>query len=82
MLTTGLLMWFTRALPFVSRTSVIFVHDCLAWAVGVVLAGHLRKAANDPEARRGMRTGYVTRAWARQQHPRWAAEEDHRPSTD
>ncbi|MFD8786754.1 cytochrome b/b6 domain-containing protein [Kitasatospora sp. NPDC059599] len=68
---TGLLMWRTGLLPWVSRTSAIFVHDLLAWAIGVVLVGHLRKAYQDPESRRGMRTGYVSRAWAERYHSRW-----------
>ncbi|MFJ4437979.1 cytochrome b/b6 domain-containing protein [Streptomyces sp. NPDC088923] len=68
---TGLLMWFTGLLPFVSRTSAIFVHDLLAWAIALVLAGHMRQAYADPEARLGMRTGYVDRAWAELHHSRW-----------
>ncbi|MFE4516898.1 cytochrome b/b6 domain-containing protein [Kitasatospora sp. NPDC056783] len=68
---TGLLMWFKDLLPFVSRTSAIFVHDLLAWAIAFVVFGHLRKAVQDPEARRGMRTGYVGRAWAERHHSRW-----------
>ncbi|MEU1283114.1 cytochrome b/b6 domain-containing protein [Kitasatospora sp. NPDC005856] len=75
---TGLLMWFTGLLPFVSRTSAIFVHDLLAWAIALVVFGHLRKALQDPEARRGMRTGYVSRAWAERHHSRWL----HRDRTD
>ncbi|MFE5585477.1 cytochrome b/b6 domain-containing protein [Kitasatospora sp. NPDC056531] len=71
MMVTGLLMWFTRFLPFLSRTSAIFVHDCLAWAMCVVLFGHTRRALRDPEARKGMRTGYVSRRWARSHHPQW-----------
>ncbi|MFF4379824.1 cytochrome b/b6 domain-containing protein [Kitasatospora sp. NPDC001547] len=71
MASTGLLMWFTHLLPFVSRTSAIFVHDVLAWAIAFVVLGHLRKALQDPEARRGMRTGYVSRSWAARHHSRW-----------
>ncbi|MFJ9558857.1 cytochrome b/b6 domain-containing protein [Streptomyces fuscichromogenes] len=71
MMFTGLLMWFIGLLPFVSRTSAIFVHDCLAWSITVVLIGHMRKAYQDPEARRGMRTGYVSSAWAARHHSRW-----------
>jgi formate dehydrogenase subunit gamma len=71
MMCTGLLMWIMGLLPFLSRTSAIFVHDALAWAIVIVLAGHIGKAYQDPEARRGMRTGYVERAWAARYHPRW-----------
>ncbi|MFB7493377.1 cytochrome b/b6 domain-containing protein [Streptomyces sp. NPDC056161] len=75
MMFTGLLMWFMGLLPFISRTSAIFVHDCLAWAMTAVLLGHLRKAYADPEARLGMRTGYVSRSWAELHHSRWLRED-------
>ncbi|MFJ6391153.1 cytochrome b/b6 domain-containing protein [Streptomyces sp. NPDC091972] len=75
MMFTGLLMWFLGLLPFISRTSAIFVHDVLAWAITFVLLGHMRKAFEDPEARLGMRTGYVSRSWAGRHHSRWLREE-------
>jgi formate dehydrogenase subunit gamma len=76
MMFTGLLMWFMGLLPAVSSTSGIFVHDLLAWAITFVLLAHMRKAFDDPEARLGMRTGYVSRSWARTHHSRWL-KEDH-----
>ncbi|SCF64988.1 cytochrome b/b6 domain-containing protein [Streptomyces sp. Ncost-T10-10d] len=75
MMFTGLLMWFTGLLPFISRTSAIFIHDLLAWAITFVVLGHLRKAFEDPEARLGLRTGYVSRSWAQRYHSRWLREE-------
>ncbi|MGW5109100.1 cytochrome b/b6 domain-containing protein [Nocardia sp. NPDC004123] len=80
MMFTGLLMWFMHLLPGISRTSAIFVHDVLAWGIAAVLAGHMRKAYQDPEARRGMRTGYVDRVWADREHPLWLVEDQ--PTTD
>ncbi|WP_369388272.1 cytochrome b/b6 domain-containing protein [Streptomyces sp. CG1] len=71
MLGTGLLMWFTHLAPLVWRTSATFVHDWLALTIGVVLAGHIGMALGDPEARRGLRTGRVSREWAEQEHPLW-----------
>ncbi|MFD9571622.1 cytochrome b/b6 domain-containing protein [Streptomyces sp. NPDC059982] len=71
MLGTGLLMWFTGLAPLVWRTGATFVHDWLALALGLVLAGHIGKALGDPEARRGMRTGFVGRWWAEAEHPLW-----------
>jgi formate dehydrogenase subunit gamma len=62
-------------LPFISRTSAIFVHDLLAWAIAFVLIGHMRKAYEDPEARLGLRTGFVSRSWAERHHARWLPEE-------
>ncbi|MER6980614.1 cytochrome b/b6 domain-containing protein [Streptomyces carpinensis] len=75
MMVTGLLMWFMGLLPFISRTSAIFVHDVLAWAITFVVLGHMRKAFEDPEARLGMRNGYVSRSWAERHHSRWLGEE-------
>ncbi|MFE9611377.1 cytochrome b/b6 domain-containing protein [Streptomyces sp. NPDC006012] len=75
MMFTGLLMWFMGLLPFISRTSAIFVHDCLAWAITAVLLGHMRMAYRDPEARLGLRTGYVSRSWAERHHSRWLRDD-------
>ncbi|MEW1772351.1 cytochrome b/b6 domain-containing protein [Streptomyces sp. NPDC086777] len=71
MLATGLLMWFTHLTPLMWRTSATFVHDWLALTIGVVLAGHIGMALGDPEARRGLRTGSVSREWAKREHPLW-----------
>ncbi|MFE0458788.1 cytochrome b/b6 domain-containing protein [Kitasatospora sp. NPDC058965] len=81
MVGTGLLMWFTHLAPLVWRTGATFVHDWLALAIGVVVLGHLFMAFNDPEARRGMRTGRVDQLWATREHPLWepAEEEPDRP---
>ncbi|MFD9790752.1 cytochrome b/b6 domain-containing protein [Streptomyces sp. NPDC059070] len=74
LLGTGLLMWFTHLAPLPVRVGSTFVHDWLALAVGIVLAGHLTMALLDPEARRGMRTGSVERSWARREHGLWLDE--------
>ncbi|PBC64934.1 formate dehydrogenase [Streptomyces sp. Tue6028] len=71
MLGTGLLMWFTHLTPLIWRTSATFVHDWLALTIGIVLAGHIGMALGDPEARRGLRTGSVSRLWADREHPLW-----------
>ncbi|MET9085426.1 cytochrome b/b6 domain-containing protein [Streptomyces sp. NPDC004237] len=71
MLATGLLMWFTHLAPLMWRTSATFVHDWLALTIGVVLAGHIWMAVSDPESRRGLRTGEVSREWAKREHPLW-----------
>ncbi|UQA96334.1 cytochrome b/b6 domain-containing protein [Streptomyces halobius] len=74
MLGTGLLMWFTHLAPLVWRTGATFVHDWLALAVVIAIAGHVGKAYGDSEARRGMRTGSVDAEWARRHHPLWKPE--------
>ncbi|WP_328581529.1 cytochrome b/b6 domain-containing protein [Streptomyces sp. NBC_00370] len=71
MVATGLLMWFTGLAPIVWRTSATFIHDWLALAIGIVLFGHIGMAFNDPQARRGMRTGEVERDWAEREHSLW-----------
>ncbi|MGW9032151.1 cytochrome b/b6 domain-containing protein [Streptomyces sp. NPDC055722] len=79
MMITGLLMWFTKLLPTIPRGNAIFVHDWLALTIGLVVVGHMRMAYKDPEARRGMRTGYVDLAWARRHHPKWVGTDRQRP---
>lgn len=71
MLGTGLLMWFTHLTPVAWRTSATFVHDWLALTMGVVIAGHLWMALTHPESRRSMRTGYMNRSSAADEHPHW-----------
>ncbi|MFD8929583.1 cytochrome b/b6 domain-containing protein [Streptomyces mirabilis] len=75
MMITGLLMWFTNLLPPIPRTNAIFVHDWVALTIGLVVVGHMRLAYRDPEARRGMRTGYVDLAWAARHHPKWVGRD-------
>ncbi|MBC3841607.1 formate dehydrogenase [Streptacidiphilus sp. 4-A2] len=74
MLGTGLMMWFTELSPLNLRTGASYVHDWLALAIGVLVLGHIRMALKDPEARHGMRTGWVARRWARREHPLWEQE--------
>ncbi|MEV6588589.1 cytochrome b/b6 domain-containing protein [Streptomyces acidicola] len=71
MLGTGLMMWFTHLTPLMWRTSATFVHDWLALTIGIVLAGHIGMALGDPEARKGLRTGSVSREWAEREHSLW-----------
>ncbi len=74
MIGTGVIMWFPRLAPLVWRTGATFVHDWLALLIAAVITGHVYFASSDPEARRGLRTGYVSRWWARQEHPLWRPE--------
>ncbi len=70
---TGLMLRYFSAFPDDIRTGATFVHDMFAAAVVVVSAGHLWMAWQDPEARRGLRTGHVSRRWAQHEHALWAA---------
>lgn len=78
MLVSGVMLWQPDPWPVQYRTGATFVHDWLALLFVVVVLGHLRFAFRDPEARRGMRTGSVSRGWARREHPGWAAEHEPR----
>ncbi|MFC8796596.1 cytochrome b/b6 domain-containing protein [Promicromonospora sp. NPDC057138] len=75
MVGTGLFLWFKFALGFVPRAGVVLVHDVGAYALVIVVAGHILKALADPEARRGMRTGSVRRSWAAREHALWLDDE-------
>jgi len=68
---TGLMLHFFEPLPDTVRTGATFVHDLFALAVVVMGVGHFWMAWNDPQARRGLRTGYVSRSWASHKHPLW-----------
>ena len=72
LLVTGLMLRYFSAFPDDIRTGATFVHDVFAAAVVIVSGGHLWMAWQDPEARRGLRTGVVSRRWAQREHARWA----------
>jgi formate dehydrogenase subunit gamma len=72
---TGLIMWFPKLTPLFARTGATFVHDWAALLLGAAVIGHIWMAADDPEARRGLRTGLVSRSWARRHHALWEREE-------
>jgi formate dehydrogenase subunit gamma len=75
MLGTGLIMRFANAWPVSLRTGATFVHDWMSYAILAMVLGHIYMANRDPYALRGMRTGYVTTAWARREHKAWAVSE-------
>jgi formate dehydrogenase subunit gamma len=71
LLGTGVLMYFVGLAPLPWRSGATFVHDWFSLALGLLLVGHVTFALRDPEARRGMRTGSVSRLWARTEHAGW-----------
>ena len=71
MLGNGSVMFFSSLFPDDIRTGATFVHDWLTLVVFVVVVGHIYMALKDAEARVGMRTGYVSREWAQQEHSQW-----------
>jgi formate dehydrogenase subunit gamma len=74
LLGTGSVMYWHRPFPVDVRTGATFVHDWLAIAVVVVVAGHIRMALRDPDARRAMTQGWVPAGWARRHRPKWYEE--------
>ncbi|PZS18062.1 MAG: formate dehydrogenase [Pseudonocardiales bacterium] len=76
LLGTGVIMYFPDLTRLAWRTGATFVHDWFALAIGLLVLGHIYFAMKDREARRGMRTGRVSRAWARNEHPEWVDELD------
>jgi len=74
MLATGAVMHWFRFFPVDWRTGATFVHDWLALVLAVVIAGHLKMAFADGDARRGMVQGWVPTVWARRHRPRWYEE--------
>jgi formate dehydrogenase subunit gamma len=71
LLGTGVLMYFVRLAPLPWRSGATLMHDWFSLALGLLVVGHVIFAVKDPEARRGMRTGSVSRAWARTEHAGW-----------
>ena len=74
LLGSGLLMFFPDVARLSWRTGATLVHDWFALGLGLLVCGHIAQAFRDPEARRGMRTGWVSRSWALEQHGEWADE--------
>jgi formate dehydrogenase subunit gamma len=74
LLGSGLLMYFPDVAKLSWRTGATLVHDWFALGLGLLVCGHIVQAVRDPEARRGMRTGKVSRSWAVAQHREWAEE--------
>lgn len=75
MLLTGSIMFFNSYFPDDIRTGATFVHDWLTLLIVVVVGGHIYMAMGDAEARVGMRTGEVSKDWAKREHAEWVSEE-------
>lgn len=57
--------------PLRARTGATFVHDWVALALFLLVAGHLWYALRDAEALRGITRGTVSEDWARRDHAAW-----------
>jgi cytochrome b subunit of formate dehydrogenase len=76
MLGTGVMLAWPGMWPLSLRVGATFVHDWLALAILIVVAGHIWYATRDPEAMRGMWSGAVTRSWASRNHAGWLVEQE------
>jgi formate dehydrogenase subunit gamma len=74
LLITGTVMYFTNLTRLSWRSGATFFHDWFALALGLLVVGHILYALRDPNAMRGMRSGWVPLRWARRQHAQWATE--------
>jgi len=82
MLATGAMLKWFRFFPVEWRTGATFVHDVLAFAIFIVVVGHVLFALAHPESLRSMIKGWVTRAWAARRAPGWLAEEESKAEPD
>jgi cytochrome b subunit of formate dehydrogenase len=78
MLGSGVMLFWPDllGLPVSLRSGATFVHDWLAFAIFIVLLGHVWYATREPEYLQGMWTGSVPRSWAARHHADWLAEQD------
>ncbi len=74
LLATGaMLQWFSP-FPVAWRTGATDVHDLFAFAVTLLIVGHVALALAHPSALVSMVRGRVSRAWAQRVAPAWADE--------
>jgi formate dehydrogenase subunit gamma len=75
MLVTGsMLQWF-RFFPVSFRSGATFVHDIFAWAIFIVVFGHIVMALTHREALRSIFGGRVSESWAKRHAGMWLKEE-------
>lgn len=75
---TGLVIWrayFAMYFPIPVIRLALLAHSAAALALILLVLGHIYMGLWVRGSITGMVTGYVSRAWARQHHDRWYAEE-------
>ncbi len=73
-LVSGSIMFWFEPFPLDWRTGATFVHDWTAFAVALMVAGHIWMAVSDGDSLRSMFRGWVPAWWARLHRPRWYEE--------
>jgi len=74
MLVTGsMLQWF-RFFSVSLRSGATLVHDIFAWAIFIVVIGHIVMAVTHREALRSIFKGWVSESWAKRHSRRWLKE--------
>ena len=76
MLASGAVLQWFRFFPVSWRAGATFVHDLLAFAVFVVVFGHVLFALTHRDAMRSMIKGWVPEVWAARHADGWLAEQD------
>lgn len=79
LLVSGLIMWrayFAEFFPIPALRLAILAHSAAGIGLILLILGHIYLAIWVRGSITGMVTGYVSRAWVRQHHDRWAAELD------
>lgn len=74
MLGTGFVMWQNQMWPLSWRTGATFVHDWLAFALALVVVGHVWMALRHPAALRAIVRGDIDLAYAEAEHRLWVDE--------
>jgi len=72
LLGTGIVLEYGRRWSLDLRIGATFLHDWAAFAVLLLVVGHLWFATHDQDALRGIRTGRVPVLWGLHEHPAWA----------
>ena len=79
---TGLILRWFSLFPLGWRTGATFVHDLLAFAIVVAVAGHVVQALVHKDALKSMLTGRISREWASVHAQKWLIEEKDHPELE
>ena len=75
MLVTGAMLQWFRFFSVSWRSGATLVHDAFAYAIFVVVAGHIILALSHRDALRSIFSGWISKVWAEGHASRWLREE-------